>query len=287
MINTPLIEPDDLAAHLEDPHVKLLDGSYAISTAGVAPFESWLRARIGNARFFDIDAIADHVTPLPHMLPSADEFADAVAALGISNDDHVIVYDQSGIAMAAARVWWMFRVFGHEKVSVLNGGLPLWRAGHFPLNTDTPAPVETTGRFKAVFKPELVRTKDQIMGKLRDEKTVVVDARSPERFAGIAGEPRAGLRSGHIPRSLNIPFNGLIDPETGRLHEHDKLAPVLAVITPYDEIISSCGSGVTACVLALAAFRAGRKNIAIYDGSWVEWGQPAARTPVDTLGVKV
>jgi thiosulfate/3-mercaptopyruvate sulfurtransferase len=283
----PLIEPTALNDLIGQPHVRLLDASYAISTAGGTPFDAWLGARIDHAQFFDIDAVADRKSSLPHMLPTPDEFAAAVSALGISNDDHVIVYDQTGIAMAAARVWWTFRVFGHDNVSVLNGGLPAWRAAYLPLNTEPPRPVAVPGRFTASLRPEMVRSKAQVMDTLRTSETVVVDARSPERFAGLAGEPRPGLRSGHIPGSLNLPFTGLLDPETGGLRGETALAPLLSVLEPYEDIVSSCGSGVTACVLALAMYRTGRKNVAIYDGSWAEWGQQAARTPVDKFSVKV
>lgn len=282
-----LIEPVALSFLLVQDDVVVLDGSYAIGSAGETPYASWQAARIGQARFFDIDAIADRDSLLPHMLPAPAQFAEAVAAMGISNKTRIVVYDQTGMAMAAARVWWMFRVFGHTNISVLNGGLPAWRAAGLPLTTTPPRPVETPGTFTATFRPELVRAKAEIQAALAQPEIAIIDARSAERFAGIAPEPRPGLRAGHIPGSMNYPFPSLLDPVSGRMQDEDTLQHALRDVATAPAIISTCGSGVTACVLALALHTLGRENVAVYDGSWTEWGDAAAGTPVAAGAAKV
>jgi thiosulfate/3-mercaptopyruvate sulfurtransferase len=189
--------------------------------------------------------------------------------------------------MAAARVWWMFRVFGHENVAVLNGGLPAWRVAGLPVISTPPHPPEKTGRFTPRFRPELVRAKEDVMAALSRPEKLIVDARATDRFTGAVAEPRPGLRAGHIPGSINLPFVNLIDPVTGRMRPEDQLEPDLQAIAAYPEIISTCGSGVTACVLALALHSLGRTDVAVYDGSWVEWGEAYAGTPVDSGPSKV
>lgn len=267
-----LITPAALKQRLTRPRVRLVDATYPPDPGFHA------RARIDDAVIFDIDAIADQTSALPHMLPSAAEFAAAIGALGIGNDDLVVVYDQSGMAMAAARVWWMFRAFGHKDVMVLDGGLPAWHAAGYGLNSNPPAPA-TPQPYTARFQPALVRSAQQISDTLDDDTTLVIDARSAERFKGLMGEPRPGLRSGHIPGSINIPFADLIDPASFRLRtDHPQI--LAAASTAPANIVASCGSGVTACVIALALHEAGRSDTAVYDGSWTEWGQESSGWPV-------
>ncbi len=276
-IKNGLIEPADLAALLENSNVKLVNATWGPRHP----------VRIGNAVPFDIDAIADQGSILPHMLPAPDDFSAAAAALGISSDDFVVVYDQSGIASAAARVWWTFRVFGHDRVCVLDGGLPAWADAGFPLarpDASLPAP----GRFTAQFRPALVADMNDVHAALENDTALVLDARSAERFAGIAPEPRPNLRGGHMPGSVNLPFPAVIDPDTGRLALPALLDRIFAGAgNPHQHagrIITSCGSGVTACVLALALFRMGKTDVAVYDGSWAEWGRESSGTPVARTG---
>lgn len=284
-LNNAVIDPRALHLMLREENLTVLDASYGMG--GAPPRLYWQNARIGNAQFFDIDAVADQSTLLPHMLPAQEMFAAAVAAMGISNGDRVVIYDQTGITMAAARAWWMFRVFGHDNVAVLNGGLPAWQAAGLPMTTTPPRGPDAPGIFTAAFRPQLVRGKADMIAALARPESRIVDARAPQRFTGAAPEPRPGLRSGHIPTSINLPFNTLLDPATGRLKDEDALADATAHLSTETEIISTCGSGVTACVLALALHTLGRTDVAVYDGSWVEWGATDAGTPVDSGPAKV
>lgn len=276
-----LIEPEELLALLnaEDGNLRLLDATYAMG-GPVDPRQVHAACHIGNARFFDIDEVADQDSDLPHMLPDPASFAAAVAALGISNDDTVVIYDQDGLAFAAARAWWMFRVFGHDRVRVLNGGLPWWRAQGYPVNDTpvTPAP----GHFKAALRPELVKSKEDVLQATTQPDIQIIDARAAARFGGTMPEPRAGLRAGHIPGSRNLPYTMVVDGTTGRLKERSELESLLKDFQQ-KPAIASCGSGVTACVLALAFHTTGKADVAIYDGSWSEWGRAAAGTPVSTI----
>jgi thiosulfate/3-mercaptopyruvate sulfurtransferase len=267
-----LIDPATLAAIIDQPDLHIIDATYPANP----PF--FQSIRIGNAISFDIDAICDQTTSLPHMLPSADEFAAAVGAMGIGNDDEVIIYDQAGIAFAAARVWWMFRTFGHKKIRVLDGGLPAWHRAGYRINTlppQTPEPVSYTAR----LNPSLVRSAQQVKDAIDNEGIIILDARPPERFAGLAAEPRPDMRAGHIPGSINVPSASIIDPQTGMLNRDAAQIKSIAGEHP-SGIITSCGSGVTACVLALALHEAGFKEAAVYDGSWSEWGLASSDWPV-------
>lgn len=278
-----LIEANELAELLQNNshNIKLIDGTFVMPNAPKSAQELFTERRIDNAVHFDIDEIADTNAMLAHTIPSPEKFAEGVSKLGISNDDFVVVYDQFGIAMAAARVWWMFRLYGHDKVCVLNGGLPYWQATGHPV-VEGPAESPESADFIATFRPELVKQLDG-MKEAVSQGCAVVDARSNERFSGRAEEFREGLRSGHIPGSVNLPFMSLINPEDGRLESADQLEPALAPFIPANDIISTCGSGVTACVLALAFYNIGRKDVPVYDGSWTEWGQESTGTEVATL----
>jgi thiosulfate/3-mercaptopyruvate sulfurtransferase len=230
--------------------------------------------------FFDVDGISDPTNDLPHMIPKPADFAAAAAALGISNDDHVVCYDSYGL-MSAARAWWMFRLYGHDKVSVLDGGLPKWKREGRPVDGKPVVPPKKS--FTARFRPELVRTKDEVKGNLSSQAAQVLDARSAGRFKGVDPEPRTGLRGGHIPGSCNLPYNQLVSPADQTVLPAAELKAKLAAagIDPAKQVITSCGSGVTACVLALGLHLIGAEKVAIYDGSWSEWGLPGD-TPVAT-----
>jgi len=273
-----LVATDWLAAHLRDADLRVVDGSWHMPQAKRDPRAEFRAAHLPGAVFFDIDAIADHTTPLPHMLPTADAFAEAVGALGISSDDRVVVYDVRGV-ISAARVWWTFRAFGHDAVAVLDGGLRAWKAEGRPMAPGEPSP--TRGRFRATRRPELVRDYAAMRANLGTRAEQVVDARSRGRFAGTEPEPRAGLRGGHIPGSLNVPYEMLYGPD-GTLLPPDALraAFVDAGVDLGKPITTTCGSGVTASVLALGLHLIGRSDVAVYDGSWTEWGG-RSDTPVE------
>jgi thiosulfate/3-mercaptopyruvate sulfurtransferase len=273
-----LVSTDWLAARLGEPDLRVVDGSWHMPQARRDPRREFLEAHIPGAVFFDIDAIADHATPLPHMLPNEAEFSQAVGALGIGDGDRVVVYDTRGV-VSAARVWWTFRAFGHDAVAVLDGGLSKWRAEARTVTSGaaTPAP----RRFVASLRPERVRTLEQVRANLSSHDEQVLDARSRGRFAGTDPEPRPGLRGGHIPGSLNLPSDELYSPDATLLPAPRlRLAFETAGLDLGKPVVTSCGSGVTASVLALALHLVGQDRVAVYDGSWSEWGG-RADTPVD------
>lgn len=259
-----------LAKRLGEPDLRVLDGTWHMPQLKRDARAEFVAEHIPGAVFFDIDRIADRATSLPHMLPSAEEFADAVGALGVGSDDRVVVYDARGV-VSAARVWWTFRAFGHERVAVLDGGLRAWKTEGRPVASGEPSP--TRRHFRAALRPELVRDLDAMQRNVRTRAEQVVDARSRGRFEGTEPEPRAGLRGGHIPGSLNLPYETLYRAD-GTLLPPEALrsAFVEAGIALDRPITTTCGSGITASVLALALHIAGRSDVAVYDGSWTEWG---------------
>ncbi len=279
-----LIEAEELAEILKDPvlagQTRLVDASYALS--GPSPRAGYETRRIGKAVFFDVDEVADQSTDLPHMLPAPAEFERAVEQMGISSEDLVVVYGQTGIAMAACRVWWMFRAFGHENICILNGGLPAWEKAGLTVTTGTP-PHATPGRFKSRFTPALVKSRAaELATAMQKPGVCVLDARSAERFAGTAPEPRPGLASGHIPGSVNIPFPSLLDPATGKMKSSAELRPLFGDAERADEVIVTCGSGITACVLAFGFYRINKRLATLYDGSWADWGRKENSMPIAT-----
>jgi len=267
----PLVETEWLSARLGAEGVRVLDASWRMPGAGNARDEHRLR-HIPGAAFFDIDSIADQATPLPHMLPPAADFAAKVRALGVRSEDYVVVYDDAGL-FSAARVWWSFRAMGHDRVSVLNGGLPKWIEEGRPVESgELRSPV---GNFDATLKCEHVANAAAVRAALVDRGPLVLDARSEGRFSGRENEPRAGLRRGAMPGAQNLPFARLLDK--GFLRERDALRIELERLgwRPGRKVIATCGSGVTAAIIALALAALG-EEAAVYDGSWAEWGRAEA-----------
>jgi len=275
-----LVDTEWLAAHLDDPDIRIVDSSFKLP--GIAPTarEDYDRGHIPGAVFFDIDEIAEPGTSLPHMIPSPELFARKMEQLGIGDDDRVIVYDSAGLS-SAGRAWWMLRLFGHHNVALLDGGLPKWKAEGRPLETAVPNPPRR--RFSARFDPALVRDKQALLGNLSARREQVLDARAAGRFEGNVEETRPGLRRGHIPGSRNLPYDRVTDPQTRRLRDAEALSGLFrdAGVALDRPIVTSCGSGVTACALAFALHLIGHPGAAVYDGSWSEWGLPGD-TPVET-----
>jgi thiosulfate/3-mercaptopyruvate sulfurtransferase len=279
MTSPALVTTDWLAAHLADSRVRILDGSWHMPQTKRDPRAEFAEAHIPGAAFFDIDEIADHATALPHMLPGEAAFASAAGALGVGDGDHVVVYDTRGVG-SACRVWWTFRAFGHDTVSVLDGGFPKWRAENRPIEPG--AARVTPRRFTAKLRPELVRDLGAVRANVDSRREQLVDARSHGRFVGTEPEPRAGLRGGHVPGSLNVPYETLYRKD-GTLVDADELRRRFqaAGVDLTKPLVTSCGSGVTACILALGLHVVGRPDVAVYDGSWTEWGG-RDDTPVET-----
>lgn len=276
----PLIASEELATLLRRGGVVVLDATFTMPGAAPDAAALYAQRHIPGAIRFDVDAVADRSSDLPHMLPSAEEFAEAVGAMGISNDSHVVIYDTPGL-MSAGRAWWMFRVMGHEKVQVLDGGLRHWQAQGHEVTSVVPDP--EPARYRARLDAAAVRNKAQLLANLASAAEQVVDARSADRFHARVPEPRPELRAGHIPGSLNLPFDRLTDPATGRLRPADELRALFAGAGLRDDrpVVTSCGSGITAGALFLALALTGRTDVALYDGSWTEWGRPG-ETPVET-----
>ncbi len=264
-----LVSTEWLADNIHDPRVTLVDASWYMPATGRKGFDDYLAGHLPGAVFFGSDEIADRKSSLPHMLPRPEEFAATVGALGIADTDTIVVYDEAGI-FSAPRVWWTFVTMGARDVRVLDGGGPKWRAEGRPLETG-PSRREPR-RFTPGFRPELVQDFDGVLGLTRSGERTIVDARPAARFHGTVPEPRAGLASGHIPGSLNVPVGSLsVD---GHLRPANELNAIFeqAGIDLTRPIVTSCGSGVTASTLALALQIAGARDVAVYDGSWTEWG---------------
>ncbi len=265
-----LVSTDWLAQHLKDPDLRILDASWYLPDAGRDPKAEYDAAHIPGARFFDIDDISDARSDLPHMAPPIEKFMSRLRAMGVGDGHQVVVYDGAGL-MSAARVWWLFRLMGQENVAVLDGGQPKWQAEG--RETEDMPPVPRDRHMTVRFQNQLVRDVTQVAhaSKLGDPQ--IVDARGAARFRGDAPEPREGLRAGHIPGARNVPFTELLnDDKTMKTPEQTRAIFEAAGVDLAKPVITSCGSGITAAVLALALERVGHRKWSLYDGSWAEWG---------------
>ena len=269
----PLVSTDWLAAHLNDPTVKIIDASYKMPGVLPLPSDDYLAAHIPGAAFFNVNTIADPNDPRPHMYPDAKQFARDVSALGISSDDTVVAYD-SGAWVAAPRAWWMFLSFGHPNVRVLDGGLQKWKAEGRAIESGAVA--AKPGKFQARLDPRYIRSKEQLLDNLGTNREQLIDARPRARFEGTVAEPWPGRRPGHIPGSRNVPYAELFDAKTGVMRPLEELRKAFsgAGVDMTRPIVTTCGSGVSALVLTLALYRLGVRGSALYDGSWAEWGLP-------------
>lgn len=267
-----LVSTEWLADHLKAPDLRIVDASWYLPAMNRSGKQEYAQAHIPGAVYFDIDDIADTDSGLPHMLPSSEKFASRMRRLGVGDGNRIVVYDGSDNHLSAPRAWWMFRVFGHTDVAVLNGGLKKWIAEGRPTEDLPPLPRER--HFTARRNDILVRDVDQMRANLGSHREQVVDARSKGRFEGSEPEPRAGLRGGHIPGSRNVPAAALTDPATGLFKEAVDLKVLFqdAGIDMGKPVVTSCGSGVSACALTLALHLIGHRQVAVYDGSWTEWG---------------
>lgn len=265
-----LVSTTWLAAHLADPDIRIVDGSWHLPVVGRNARAEYADRHIPGAVFFDIDEISDQTNPLPHMVPSAEQFAAQVGELGIGSPNQVVVYDSTGI-FSAARVWWLFRYMGHSDICVLNGGLPRWLEEDRVVSAEVPR--HETGQMTAIAQSHMVRDVGAVRSATTEGTEQIVDARPAARFMGQQVEPRPGLRSGHMPGAHNVPHQMLLNPN-GTMKSRSELEDVFTAsgVTMHQPIITSCGSGVTAAVVSLALEIMGHSNHSLYDGSWSEWG---------------
>ena len=276
----PLVTTQWLADELGKPDLVVFDATKYLPNEDKDGHTEFLAAHIPGARFFDIDLVADPETDLPHMVPSAGRFARLMAELGVSNDSRVVFYDQKGLS-SAARGWWLMGLFGHDAAAVLDGGLPKWRREGRAVETGAP-PAPAPGAFRPHFRPTRLRGIGDVLGNLEHRAELVLDARAAGRFAGTAPEPRAGMRSGRIPGSANVPYTELLHKDgTFRAPAELRARFAAAGVDGGRPVVTSCGSGVSACVLTLGLRLAGLPDAAVYDGSWSEWGAHPA-TPVES-----
>lgn len=275
----PLVTTDWLAAHLTAPDIRVADASWYLPSTGRDAKAEYRAAHIPRAVFFDIDDLSDETNPLPHMLAPAPKFALRMRKLGLGDGNLIVVYDGAGI-FSAARAWWMLRAMGHEDVAVLDGGFPKWRREGRPTEDLIPQP------YPRHFTPRpnngLVRNFDQVASTLKNHSAQIADARGAKRYRGEEEEPRKGLRRGHMPGSLNVPYNELITAD-GTLKPKNELLEIFARhgLDPAKPVVTTCGSGITAAIDLLALTLLGAKDAALYDSSWAEWGA-RLEAPIET-----
>ncbi|WP_109315974.1 3-mercaptopyruvate sulfurtransferase [Pseudovibrio ascidiaceicola] len=269
MAQDPIVSTSWLKDHLDAPDVVIIDASWYLPAMDRDAKKEYEREHIPGALFMDIDEVSDQNSPLPHMMPEPHIFSSKMRKMGIGDGQTIVVYDGMGI-FSAARVWWMFRAFGVKSVFVLDGGLPAWKEEGYPVSDEVPARMER--HFTAMLNNDMVRNLNEVQDALNTSSHLVLDARAPERFKGLAPEPREGVRAGHMPGALNLPFGLLLND--GKLRSKEDLQNIFAQagVDASTPVITSCGSGVTAAVITLALEQVGFTKNALYDGSWTEWG---------------
>ncbi|MBI1340909.1 3-mercaptopyruvate sulfurtransferase [bacterium] len=277
-----LVSAEWLLEHVDAPDVRVVDATWFLpGTSTRSARDTYLAHHIPGARFLDIDEVADLESPLPHMLPSPEKFASRMRRLGLGDGHRIIVYDQNRL-FASARAWWMFRVMGHGDVAVLDGGFAAWREAGGEIE-DLAPPLVADRHFTARTRADLVRNMVQVREAVDAKSALILDARSGERFRGEVDEPRPGLQRGRIPGSRNLPFGDLLDA-SGKLLPTDELKVRLsdAGVTSARPVITTCGSGVSAAIIALALAVIGRDDVSVYDGSWAEWGGQSDPSLIET-----
>jgi thiosulfate/3-mercaptopyruvate sulfurtransferase len=266
-----LVSTGWLGEHLDAPDVVVLDASWHLPTTGRNARQEFANAHIPGALFFDIDELSDTSSLYPHMLPAPEKFSSRMRKMGVGDGKKVIVYDTLGL-YSAPRAWWMFRVFGKNDVAILDGGFPKWKLEGRPIEDGEPT-LRQERHFTARYQNTLVRDRTDVMNAMRTGQEQIADARTPGRFAGTEAEPRAGVRSGHIPDARSVPFSSLVNAD-GTLKSAAEIdaAFIAAGVDPGKPVITYCGSGVTAALLDFGLAVAGHERHAVYDGSWAEWG---------------
>lgn len=278
--SSSLVSTEWLTEHASAPDVRIVDASWHMPATGRNPRAEYDAEHIPGAVFFDIDEIADTDNPLPHMVPSPEKFSSRMRKLGLGDGNRIVVYDTIG-NVSAARAWWLLRLFGHQDVAILDGGLPKWKAEGRPVDDMPVKPAER--HFTSRINSFLLREKDQVARNINQGREQVLDARSAGRFEGTEPEPREGLRSGHIPGAKNLPFPNLLNDGDGTFRPAAELSASFegAGIDLKKPVITSCGSGITACVLAFGLHLLGHQRVAVFDGSWTEWALDE-ELPVET-----
>ena len=277
----PLVTTEWLSEELGKSGLVIFDATKYLPNEDKDGKVEFLKTHIPGARYFDIDEVADPDTDLPHMVPSAGRFGKLMGAMGVSNASRIVFYDQKGLA-SAARGWWLMGLFGHDQAAVLDGGLPKWIREGRATEIGTPS-MATSAVFQPDFRATRLRGVGDVLGNVASQAELVLDARAAGRFTGATPEPRAGMRSGHMPGAANLPYTDLLNADgTFRLATEVKARLAAAGVDGSRPIVTSCGSGVTACILTLGLRLSGLPEGAVYDGSWTEWGG-RSDTPVETI----